>query len=189
MNIKRIGITCGILAIFISLSACQSTPTSYKESVAYKIDRDSRVSLNKLLRSNEKARELRRNAKAILVFPNILKAGFGFGAQIGDGALIDSNKKTIGYYNTFAASYGFQAGLQGFGYALFFMDNDSLSYLDKSSGFELGMGPSLVIVDVGFGKNMSSTTLRKGIYAFVFDQKGIMGGAGIQGTKITKIDP
>jgi hypothetical protein len=51
------------------------------------------------------------------------------------------------------------------------------------------MGPSLVIVDAGFGKNMSSTTLRKGIYAFVFDQKGIMGGAGVQGTKITKFNP
>jgi hypothetical protein len=69
------------------------------------------------------------------------------------------------------------------------MDNESLSYLDQSNGFELGMGPSLVIVDAGFGKVMSSTTLRKGIYAFVFDQKGIMGGAGLQGTKITKINP
>jgi hypothetical protein len=69
------------------------------------------------------------------------------------------------------------------------MDGDSLSYLRKSSGFELGVGPSLVVVDKGFGKNMTSTTLRKGIYAFVFDQKGIMGGAGIQGTKITKFNP
>ena len=74
-------------------------------------------------------------------------------------------------------------------YALFFMDNDSLSYLDKSYGFELGLGPSLVIVDAGIGKVVSSTTLQKGVYAFVFDQKGIMGGAGIQGTKITRIHP
>ena len=61
--------------------------------------------------------------------------------------------------------------------------------LDKSGGFELGTGPSLVVLDSGFGKNFSSTTLQKGIYAFIFDQKGLMGGVGIQGTKITKINP
>jgi len=189
MQIRKFGMTCSILAIFVALSACQSAPTSYKGSVAYRIDRDSRASLQQLLAKNKDARNLKKNARAILVFPNILKAGFGFGAHIGDGTLIDQNGKTMGYYNTFAASYGFQAGIQGFGYALFFMDNDSLSYLDKSKGFELGVGPSLVIVTAGFGKVVSSTTLRKGIYAFVFDQMGAFGGAGIQGTKVTKIDP
>ncbi|MEE9221853.1 MAG: lipid-binding SYLF domain-containing protein [Nitrosomonadaceae bacterium] len=159
-----------------------------KSSTAYKIDRDAKSSLNKLLQSNKDARNLKKNAKAILVFPSILKAGFIVGAQGGNGALL-KNGKTTGYYNTFAASYGFQAGVQGFGYALFFMDKDSLSYLNKSGGFELGVGPSLVIVDAGFGKNMTSTTLRKGIYAFVFDQKGIMAGVGLQGTKVTKINP
>jgi lipid-binding SYLF domain-containing protein len=166
------------------------TPAQARKSKdAIRIEKKVDVALNKLLRSNKDARNLLKNAKSVLVFPNILKAGFGFGAQIGDGALFDQYSKTIGYYNTFAASYGFQAGLQGFGYALFFMDNESLSYLDSSKGFELGVGPSLVIVKAGFGKVVSSTTLRKGIYAFVFDQMGIMGGAGIQGTKITKIDP
>ena len=189
MQIRKFGMTCSILAIFVTLAACQSTPTSYKSSAAYQIDKEAKASLNKLLQSNKDARNLKKNARAILVFPNILKAGFGFGVHIGDGTLIDQNGKTMGYYNTFAASYGFQAGIQGFGYALFFMDNESLSYLDSSKGFELGVGPSLVIVKAGFGKVVSSTTLRKGIYAFVFDQMGIMGGAGIQGTKITKIDP
>jgi len=186
---KNFGITCSILAIFVALSACQSAPTSYKRSVAYQIDRDSKASLNKLIRSNKDARNLQKNATAILVFPRVVKAGFGFGAQIGNGALMDQNEKTIGYYRTFAASYGFQAGIKGFGYVLFFMDNDSLSYLDKSGGFELGVGPSLVVVDKGFGKAVTSTTLRKGIYAFIFDLKGAFGGAGIQGTKITRIDP
>ncbi len=160
-----------------------------KSKAATSIDKKANVALNKLLQSNKDARNLQKNATAILVFPRVVKAGFGFGAQVGDGALMDSNKKTIGYYNTFAASYGFQAGIQGFGYVLFFMDNDSLSYLDKSGGFELGVGPSLVVVNKGFGKNVTSTTLRKGIYAFIFDQKGAFGGAGLSGTKITKINP
>jgi lipid-binding SYLF domain-containing protein len=69
------------------------------------------------------------------------------------------------------------------------MDDDSLSYLDKTGGFELGVGPSLVILDAGMAKSLTSTTVQKGIYAFTFDQKGIMGGAGIQGTKISKFHP
>jgi lipid-binding SYLF domain-containing protein len=175
----------GMVAAVMFITPAQAR----KSKTAIRIDMQAEASLAKLLKSNKDARNLKKNARAILVFPNILKAGFGFGAQVGDGALIDSNGETIGYYNTFAASYGFQAGIQGFGYALFFMDNESLSYLDKSGGFELGVGPSLVIVDAGFGKKVSSTTLQKGVYAFIFDQKGIMGGAGIEGTKITKINP
>jgi lipid-binding SYLF domain-containing protein len=69
------------------------------------------------------------------------------------------------------------------------MDNASLRYLDRSQGWELGTGPSLVILDKGFGKNLSTTTMRKGVYAFIFDQKGLMAGIGIQGSKITRIHP
>ena len=69
------------------------------------------------------------------------------------------------------------------------MDHASLKYLDNSAGWELGSGPSLVVLDKGFGKNMSTTTLQKGVYAYIFNQKGLMGGVGIQGTKITKITP
>ena len=188
MKINNFGMTCSILAIFVTLAACQSTPSRYKSSEAYEIDRKAKASLHKLPQSNKDARNLQKNATAILVFPSILKAGFGFGAQYGNGVLMKKGR-TLGYYNSSAASYGFQAGIQGFGYALFFMDGGSLSYLNKSAGFELGVGPSLVVVGKGFGKVVSSTTLRKGIYAFVFDQKGLMGGAGIQGTKITRFIP
>jgi len=97
--------------------------------------------------------------------------------------------KTVGYYRSLAASVGFQAGAQSYGYVLFFMDDDSLTYLDRSDGWEVGTGPTLVVLDKGFGKNFSTTTLKKGVYAFIFNQKGLMGGVGIQGSKITKINP
>jgi lipid-binding SYLF domain-containing protein len=86
-------------------------------------------------------------------------------------------------------SYGYQAGIQAYGYVLFFMDDASLQYLTNSDGWELGTGPSLVVLDAGFGKNLSTTTLQKGVYAFIFDQKGLMAGVGIQGSKITRINP
>jgi hypothetical protein len=97
--------------------------------------------------------------------------------------------KTVGYYNTTSGSFGFQAGVQSFGYALFFMTPEDLAYLERSSGWEIGVGPSITIVDVGLAGSLSTTTMRKGVYAFFFDQKGLMGGLGLQGTKITRIHP
>jgi lipid-binding SYLF domain-containing protein len=92
-----------------------------------------------------------------------------------------------GYYSSVAASYGLQAGLQVFGYALFFMNDAALAYLDKSEGWEIGVGPSIVVVDEGIGKSLTSTTITQDVYAFIFDQKGLMAGIGIQGSKITKL--
>ena len=103
----------------------------------------------------------RRRAKGILVFPGIVKAGFLVGAQYGSGGALFKNGRTAGYYNIVAGSYGLQAGVQSFSYALFFMDNDSLNYLDRSEGWEIGVGPSIVVVDEGMAKSLTTTTLQK----------------------------
>jgi len=164
------------------------SPAAALAASASAIDRDAKASLAQLYQNTPGAKALADKAVAVLVFPNIVKGGFIIAGQYGDGALRKSGK-TVAYYRSLAASYGFQAGIQAFGYVLFFMDDASLQYLDNSEGFELGVGPSLVVLDAGFGKNLSTTTLQKGVYAFIFDQKGLMGGMGIQGTKITRINP
>jgi lipid-binding SYLF domain-containing protein len=94
----------------------------------------------------------------------------------------------VGYYSTVAASYGLQAGAQSFGYALFFITDKALDYLKKSEGWEIGVGPSIVIVDEGIAKSLTTTTAKSDIYAFFFDQKGLMAGLGLQGSKITRIE-
>jgi lipid-binding SYLF domain-containing protein len=152
------------------------------------IDRNAIQALSMLYATTPGAKALADRSKAILIFPSIVKGGFIVGGQFGDGAL-RKRGRTVGYYRSIAASYGFQAGAQSFGYVLFFMDGASLRYLNNSGGWELGTGPSLVVLDKGFGKNLSTTTLHKGVYAFIFNQKGLMGGIGIQGSKITKINP
>jgi lipid-binding SYLF domain-containing protein len=164
------------------------SPTLALAASASAIDRDARASLANLYKHTPGAKALGDKAVAVLVFPSIVKGGFLIAGQFGDGALRKGDK-TIAYYRSLAASYGFQAGVQAFGYVLFFMDEASVRYLDASGGWELGTGPSLVVLDAGFGKALSTTTLQKGVYAFIFDQKGLMGGVGIQGTKITKINP
>jgi lipid-binding SYLF domain-containing protein len=155
---------------------------------ASEIDRNATQALSTLYMSTPGAKALADKSKAILIFPSIVKGGFIVAGQFGDGAL-RKRGRTVGYYRSIAASYGFQAGAQSFGYVLFFMDEASLSYLNRSGGWELGTGPSLVVLDKGFGKNLSTTTMQKGVYAFIFNQKGLMGGIGIQGSKITRINP
>lgn len=155
---------------------------------AAEIDREADAALNELLKTTPAALTLSKTAKGILVFPKILKAGLMVGGQHGEGAL-KKNGKTVAYYNTVAGSYGFQAGAQSFSFAMFFMDDESLKYLNSSDGWEVGIGPSVVIVDDGMAKTMSSTTTTESVYVFTFSQGGLMAGAGIQGSKITQIYP
>jgi lipid-binding SYLF domain-containing protein len=185
-NIRRLLST--ITFVFIAYAIAMTTPTVAAAASAAEIDRGAARSLAALYKSTPDAKVLADKAVGILVFPAIVKGGFIIAGQFGDGAL-RKNGKTVAYYRSLAASYGLQAGAQAFGYALFFMDDASLQYLERSDGWELGTGPSLVVMDEGFGKNFSTTTLHKGVYAFIFDQKGLMGGLGIQGSKITKINP
>jgi lipid-binding SYLF domain-containing protein len=152
------------------------------------IDRDVDAAIQELYITTPAARKLASEAKAILVFPSIVKMGFILGVQGGNGALRE-NGVTVGYYNTVSASYGLQAGIQKFGYALFFMSDSAIQYLNKSDGWEIGVGPSIVIVDAGVAKSLTTTTARKEIYAFIFSQKGLMAGLGLQGSKITRINP
>lgn len=177
-----------LIAGLLTLALVTASPTGPALAAsAAEINREATAELNKLYKTEPKAKELGAKAKAILVFPRIYKAGFMFGAQYGEGALRRGGK-TVAYYNSVAASYGLQAGVQAFGYALFFMNDSALSYLNKSEGLELGVGPSVVVVDSGMAKTMTTSTISHDIYAFIFDQKGLMAGLGLQGSKLSKID-
>ncbi|RNC68226.1 MAG: twin-arginine translocation pathway signal protein [Desulfuromonadales bacterium] len=182
-----------VLALVLALAALVLlTPAPTAAASKAEIDRDVKIALQQLYKTTPAAKVLAEKAKGILVFPSILKAGLIVGGQGGNGALLKKGK-TVGYYNSAAASYGLQAGVQTFGYAMFFMTDAALAYLDKSGGWEIGVGPSIVIVDketaAAFGKTATSSTLQSDIYAFIFSQKGLMAGLGIQGSKITRIEP
>ena len=176
------GLLAMALVINVTLTAAPAAAASKAE-----INRDVNSALEILYAKDPDARTLASQAKAVLVFPSIVKAGFMFGAQYGEGALRERGK-TVGYYNTASASYGLQAGVQVFGYALFFMTDSALQYLSKSGGFELGVGPSIVVLDAGAAKALTTTTAQKDMYAIFFNQRGLMAGVGLQGTKISRID-
>jgi lipid-binding SYLF domain-containing protein len=182
----RARLVSGLLALALATTSSLYAVPAFAASAA-EIDKNASAVMGKLYEKHPEAKKLTAKAKAILIFPSVYKAGFMFGAQYGEGVLRRGNK-SVGYYSTVAASYGLQAGAQAFGYALFFMNDAALSYLDKSGGFEVGVGPSIVVLDEGAAKSTTSSTLTQDIYALIFDQKGLMGGLGLQGSKISKID-
>lgn len=152
------------------------------------ISKNAHAALESLYAKVAGAKALGAKAEAILVFPKVTKAGFGIGGLHGDGALIRGGK-TVAYYQTSGGSFGLQAGVQTYGYAMFLMNANAVKELDKANGFEVGVGPSVVVLDEGKAKNTTTTTMKDDIYAFIFGQKGLMAGLGIQGNKITKSDP
>jgi lipid-binding SYLF domain-containing protein len=140
------------------------------------------------LREQDGTRILAENARAILVFPRIIRGGFVFGGQYGTGALVEGGE-TTGYYNIAGASFGLQIGAQSYGLALFIMTDGALEFFRRSQGWEIGTGPSVVALDAGLAGSLTSTTMSQDVYAVTFGQTGLMAALTLDGTKISPIWP
>jgi lipid-binding SYLF domain-containing protein len=160
--------------------------SSARAASAADLDRSSNQALQSLYKSNPTAALIGKQARAILVFPNIVKAGLVFGGSYGEGVLMEGSR-VEDYYNSVTGSWGLQAGAESYGYAVFLMNDDAVAYLKKSHGWEIGVGPTVVVVNEGVAKNLSSSTLKDSAYAFIFDQQGLMASLSIEGTKISRI--
>jgi lipid-binding SYLF domain-containing protein len=177
-----------LIGAIVSAALALGAHASVVRDDAAEISKNANAALQSLYSQVAGAKAIGAQAHAILVFPKVTKAGLGIGGQSGEGALLKDGK-TIGYYRTSGASFGLQAGAQTYGYAMFFMNAKALAQLDAASGFEVGVGPSVVVMDEGMAKSSTTTTMKEDIYAFIFGQKGLMAGLGIQGNKISKINP
>jgi len=161
-------------------------PQSTMAATAEDLDRTSAEALNALYKTSPVTKDIAARAKGILVFPNIIKAGLVFGGSYGEGVLM-KDAKVVDYYNSVTGSWGLQAGAQSYGYAVFLMTDKAVAYLKKSHGWEIGVGPTVVVVNEGMAKNLTSSTLKESAYAFIFDQQGLMVSLSIEGTKISRI--
>lgn len=159
---------------------------SARAATAEDLDKDSRQALQILYKGHPLAESMSHKAKAVLVFPKVIKAGLVFGGGYGEGELIKGSK-VDGYYNSVTGSWGLQAGAQSYAYAVFLMSDKAVQYVGNTKGWEIGVGPTVVVVDEGVAKNLSTSTLKDDAYAFVFDQEGLMAGVSIEGTKISRI--
>jgi lipid-binding SYLF domain-containing protein len=185
MNLTRRSLSTAALAV-----ACAFGPLSPTSAHAAD-DRETLTAnavqaLHKLEANDQRAAPLAGRARAILVFPSVLKAGFVFGGETGNGVLL-IHDKPAGFYNMTGGSWGLQIGVEDFSYALFFMTDGSLRYLHESSGFAAGSLPSLVVINKGAAVDVNTTTALHDVYAFPFNQTGLMANLTLEGTKITPL--
>jgi lipid-binding SYLF domain-containing protein len=181
-----------ILAAPAFLTQCAYDPvtrTNASQASGSGISSSARAALEDLYAKEPGARRLGRSAAGVLVFPHITKGGLMVGAEAGNGVLFGRDGQARSYYQTAGASYGLQAGLQQYGYALFLMSPSDVANLDRAAGWEVGSSPDFVVVDRGKSATLTSRTVDRGTYAYVFSQKGLMAGVSFKGTKVTRIEP
>jgi lipid-binding SYLF domain-containing protein len=174
-----------LLAVSLIIASTFGAHSQASAATAAELNADGRAALSRLYAQSSKAARIGRSARAILVFPKIVKAGLVIGGQSGEGVLLVGGKPA-GYYRISAASFGLQAGGQSFSYALFLMNDKAVNYLKKNE-WAIGSGPSVVVMDQGKAMSTTTTTLRDDVYAFPFGQKGLMAGLGLEGSKIKQI--
>jgi lipid-binding SYLF domain-containing protein len=177
--------TRGLLVLAVAAMSFLNVAPTFAADKAVLVQ-DADAALASLYGNTPAAKALGDKAVAVLVFPNITRAGFIIGGSGGDGVLFKKGKVN-GFYSSGSASLGLQAGVQSFGYAIFFMTEAELTKFKDSSGWNIGMAPTIVLIDAGAAKDMNTTSLKSNIYAFVFDQKGLMAGLGLQGQNISKL--
>ena len=174
------------LFLALAITAVATFSSGVSAATPEDLNKDATQALQMLIKSNPAAADIAKKSKAVLIFPNIVKAGLVFGGAYGEGVL-QQDTKADGYYNSITASWGLQAGAQSYGYVVFLMNDRALKYIHKTHGWEIGVGPTVVVVNEGVAKNLSSSTLKEDAYAFIFDQQGLMASLSIEGTKISQI--
>jgi lipid-binding SYLF domain-containing protein len=176
-----------MLASAAALPISAATFSSANAATAEDLNNDASQALRTLYKTNPVAEQISKTARAVLVFPKVIKAGLVFGGSYGEGVLREG-PTVVNYYNTVSGTWGLQAGAQSYGYVVFLMNDKSVKYLKETKGWEIGVGPTVVIVNEGVAKNLSTSTLKDDAYAFIFDQEGLMAGVSIEGTKISRIN-
>jgi len=172
-----------VCALVLSFAAAEAA-WAY---TAAEIDSEVNEALKNFNKELKGADKFIQEAKGVLVFPSVVKAGIGIGGEYGEGALRVGGK-TVAYYNTVAASIGFQLGAQAKTVILAFMEAEALKKFRDSEGWKVGVDGSVALVTVGIGDSIDSTKFKQPIVAFVFGQKGLMYNLTLEGSKFTKLD-
>jgi lipid-binding SYLF domain-containing protein len=181
LQLVRILLSAVAATMSIALAPAPAAAQGHPE-----LEASAKAALSRLKAQVPLAGTLEKRAVAVLVFPEVTKAGFLIGGEYGNGIMLRGGR-FAGHYNTAGVSYGLQAGAQTFGYAMFFMNEAALRAVNAAGGFQVGVGPSVVVMDQGMAKSLTSETLTSDAYAFIFGQQGLMAGAGLEGTKITRL--
>jgi len=131
------------------------------------------------------ARFLARSA-GYLVFPNVYKAGFFFGGEYGEGALLMGGR-VVDYYNTVAGSFGLQLGVQRKSIVVVFLSRKALSDFRRSCGWKVGVDGSVALIKWGVGEDINNIDIQDPVVGFIFNNQGLMYDLSLEGAKFTRI--
>jgi lipid-binding SYLF domain-containing protein len=185
MRIARFTVLAVFLALGLSLAAARPQPAAAASAV--EIDAEVDAALARFYQEVPAAQDLAKQAKGILIFPRVVKAGFGVGGEYGEGAL-RVGAGSIGYYNIAGASIGFQIGVQARAEVLLFMTEKAFDQFRSSDGWEIGVDGSVTVIKVGVAGEIDTTTIGDPVIGFVFGEEGLMANLSLEGAKITKLD-
>lgn len=174
------------LALLVTLAIVGAAPRSEAASAA-QIDADVEATLKEFFYQVRGARELVNKSAAVLVFPSVIKAGFGIGGEYGEGALL-TRERTVDYYNIVSASIGFQLGAQSRSVIIVFVTPEALAGFRRTQGWKAGVDASVAIITVGAGGSIDTNRIASPIVGFIFDAKGLMYNLTLEGSKISRID-
>lgn len=152
------------------------------------INASVQAALSRLYKQVPGSEKVIQEAKGTLVFAGVIKGGFIFGGEGGEGSLLIGGK-TQGYYNILSASVGLQAGVEKRDIIIAFMDADALKKFQASDGWKAGADGSVALINTGAGASVDVTKLNQPIVAFMVGQSGLMAGVSLDGSKISKINP
>ena len=175
------------LVLTLLCTALLGTANLAHGASAAEIEARSDAAMERLLDTAPEARFLLDRAHAVLIFPRVLKAGFGVGGEYGEGVL-RQNGESLEYYSTAAASIGFQLGAQARSIVIVFMTDESLNKFRNSEGWKVGIDGSVALIDIGAGKTIDSKNIKDPVVGFIFGSKGLMYNLTLEGTKIHKLD-
>jgi lipid-binding SYLF domain-containing protein len=173
-----------IAVLAIAVSAISMPPSEARRGLAA----ESYDTLNRLYRQVPGSRELAAQASGILVFPTVVKAGFGIGGEYGEGAMITGGQ-TAGYYNIVSASIGFQLGAQARSVIIMFMTPGALQSFQRTAGWKVGVDGSVALITIGVGGSIDTNQVKSPVVGFILDQKGLMYNLTLEGSKISRINP
>jgi len=176
-----------IIALVLLLAVSLFTAGESLSATAKEIDASVDVALDRFYKDVKGAKEFAKSAKALLVLPGVIKGGFVFAGEYGEGAMRIGGK-TVDYYNIASASFGLTIGAQKKDIIIAFMTDEALKKFRATQGWESGVDGNLALWDIGAGTRLDTTTMKDPIVAFVFDSKGFMADLSLKGAKITKLD-
>jgi lipid-binding SYLF domain-containing protein len=183
VNIKtRVSLLSGLI-LFFGFVAVDLTAAATAREIDVGVD----VALERFKKEVHSSEDLLKKSKGVLVLPKVYKAGFGIGGEYGEGAL-RINGKSVEYYNTAAASIGFQLGAQVKTIILVFMNENTLKEFRNSDGWEAGVDGSVALITLGMGDSLDTTNVKDPIVGFILSQKGLMYNLTLEGSKFSKLD-